>query len=92
MAIADSGNSFDYNVGLEDVGRDLSFSCKWRQIVPGGELLYSGTETSRSISITLTPTIGNKTETRQVSTKDSYHTLGLILELNVKGIILIRVA
>ena len=64
LSNADDGDHFDYKVGLEDVGQDLRFSCHWRQIIPGGELLYSGIETSRSISIQLSPVIGDNSKTR----------------------------
>ena len=53
-----------YQVKAEDVGTDLSFSCVWKQVVPGHEVLYSGVETSELVKIFLPPAVNKDMKQR----------------------------
>ena len=53
-----------YQVKAEDVGTDLSFSCVWKQVVPGHEVLYSGVETSDIVKIFLPPAVNKDMKQR----------------------------
>ena len=46
-----------YTVIMEDVGRDLLFSCHWDQLGPGGEAIYSGADTAPPVTVVLPPVI-----------------------------------
>ena len=53
-----------YQVKAADVGTDLSFSCVWKQVVPGHEVLYSGVETSDLVKIFLPPAVDKNMKQR----------------------------
>ena len=46
-----------YTVTMEDVGRDLVFSCHWDQLGPGAEPIYSGADTAHPVTVVLPPVI-----------------------------------
>ena len=48
-----------YTVTMEDVGRDLVFSCHWDQLGPGGEPIYSGADTANTVTVVLPPVINS---------------------------------
>ena len=59
--LGDNSVEASYQIQVEDVSQELSFSCDWSQVGPGGEQLYRGRETSQTVSIVLPPVLDNGT-------------------------------
>ena len=63
MLLGDKSVEASYQIRPEDVSKDLTFSCDWRQVGPGGEELYRGRE-SQTVAIVLPPVPDNGTIAR----------------------------
>ena len=64
--LGDNSVEGSYQIRAEDVSKELSFSCDWSQVGPGGEELYRGRESSQTLSIVLPPVLDNGTIARWV--------------------------
>ena len=62
--LGDNSVEASYQIQVEDVSQELTFSCDWSQVGPGGEELYKGRETSQTVSIVLPPVLDNGTIAR----------------------------
>ena len=59
--LGDNSEEASYQIREEDVSKEVTFTCDWRQVGPGGEELYRGRETSQTVSIVLPPVLDNRT-------------------------------
>ena len=64
MLLGDNRVEASYQVRAEDVSKDVTFSCDWSQVGPGGEELYRGRESSQTVAIVLPPVLDNGTIAR----------------------------